>query len=303
MWFKNLFVYRMTASWVLTAAQVEEAVSKHAHEPIAPTQPLSTGWVPIFDGLFAHVYNRQILLSFKTEKKVIPSSALKAEVAAEVARIEEQQGRKPGKKERRQIKEDALLTLLPRAIPTSSETRVWIDPVNGWIVINTGSQTMADTIITALVRSLEKLELQTLYLAKSATAEMTAWLAADDAPECFSIDRACELVADDESKAVVRYTNSNLDEDGLRQHIRAGKRCKQLALTWEGRVSFVLTDKFRIKKIAPLEILTEDVEPADDVQERFNNDFALMTGELNSLLNDLIAAFGGEQPREENLFG
>ena len=165
MWFKNLIVYRMTASWQLTAAQVEEAVSANAQTPIGLTQPDSAGWEPIFDGLFAHVVNRQILLQFKTEKKVVPSSALKAAVAERVDEVERMTGRKPGKKEHREIKDDALLALLPSALATISQTRVWIDPVNGWIVINTGSQTQADKIITSLVRSLEKLELQTLHIA------------------------------------------------------------------------------------------------------------------------------------------
>ena len=129
MWFKNLIVYRMTASWQLTAAQVEEAVSANAQPPIGLTQPVSTGWEPIFDGLFAHVVNRQILLQFKTEKKVVPSSALKTAVAERVEEVERMTGRKPGKKERREIKDDALLALLPSALATIAQTRVWIDPV------------------------------------------------------------------------------------------------------------------------------------------------------------------------------
>ena len=298
MWFKNLTVYRMTASWQLSAAQVEEAVSANAQTPIGLTQPVSTGWAPIFDGLFAHVVNRQILLQFKTEKKVVPSSALKAAVAERVDEVERMTGRKPGKKERREIKDDALLALLPSALATISQTRVWIDPVNGWIVINTGSQTQADTIITSLVRSLEKLELQTLHIAKSPAAVMTEWLMNDDAPDNFAIDRACTLKACDDTKAVVKYTNSPLTTDNLVEHLRMGKVCEELALTWEDRISFVLTDTFRIKKVRALDLITEDRAEVNDEREASDADFALMTGEINNLLNALVAAFGGEKPRD-----
>ena len=298
MWFKNLIVYRMTASWQLSAAQVEEAVSANAQTPIGLTQPVSTGWAPIFDGLFAHVVNRQILLQFKTEKKVVPSSALKAAVAERVDEVERMTGRKPGKKERREIKDDALLALLPSALATISQTRVWIDPVNGWIVINTGSQTQADTIITSLVRSLEKLELQTLHIAKSPAAVMTEWLMNDDAPDNFAIDRACTLKACDDTKAAVKYTNSPLTTDNLVEHLRMGKVCKELALTWEDRISFVLTDTFRIKKVRALDLITEDRAEVNDEREASDADFALMTGEINNLLNALVAAFGGEKPRD-----
>lgn len=304
MWFKNLIVYRMTASWQLSAAQVEEAVSANAQTPIGLTQPVSAGWEPIFDGLFAHVVNRQILLQFKTEKKVVPSSALKAAVAEHVDEVERMTGRKPGKKERREIKDDALLALLPSALATISQTRVWIDPVNGWIVINTGSQTQADTIITSLVRSLEKLELQTLHIAKSPAAVMTEWLMNDDVPDNFAIDRACTLKACDETKAAVKYTNSTLTTDNLVEHLRMGKVCKELALTWEDRISFVLTDNFRVKKIRALDLIMEDRVEANDEREAFDGDFTLMTGEINKLLNALVTAFGGEKPRgnAEDLF-
>lgn len=298
MWFKNLTVYRMTASWQLSAAQVEEAVSANAQTPIGLTQPVSTGWAPIFDGLFAHVVNRQILLQFKTEKKVVPSSALKAAVAERVDEVERMTGRKPGKNERREIKDDALLALLPSALATISQTRVWIDPVNGWIVINTGSQTQADTIITSLVRSLEKLELQTLHIAKSPAAVMTEWLMNDDAPDNFAIGRACALKACDDTKAAVKYTNSPLTTDNLVEHLRMGKVCKELALTWEDRISFVLTDTFRIKKVRALDLITEDRAEVNDEREASDADFALMTGEINNLLNALVAAFGGEKPRD-----
>lgn len=298
MLFKNLTVYRMTDSWQLSAAQVEEAVSANAQTPIGLTQPVSTGWAPIFDGLFAHVVNRQILLQFKTEKKVVPSSALKAEIAERVDEVERMTGRKPGKNERREIKDDALLALLPSALATIAQTRVWVDPVNGWIVINTGSQTQADTIITSLVRSLEKLELQTLHIAKSPAAVMTEWLMNNDAPGNFAIDRACTLKACDETKAVVKYTNSTLTTDNLVEHLRMGKVCKELALTWEDRISFVLTDNFRIKKIRALDLIMDERVEANDEREAFDGDFTLTTGEINQMLNALVAAFGGEKPRE-----
>lgn len=170
--------------------------------------------------------------------------------------------------------------------------------MNGWIVINTGSQTQADTIITSLVRSLEKLELQTLHIAKSPAAVMTEWLMNDDAPDNFAIDRACTLKACDDTKAVVKYTNSPLTTDNLVEHLRMGKVCKELALTWEDRISFVLTDTFRIKKVRALDLITEDRAEVNDEREASDADFALMTGEINNLLNALVAAFGGEKPRD-----
>ena len=163
------------------------------------------------------------------------------------------------------------------------------------------SRKVPGSALKAKVKALDKIQLQTLVLARSAGAVMTEWLAAQEGPIAFAIDRACELKANDESKAVVRYTNSTLDTDNLREHIRQGKVCTSLALTWNDRVSFVLTDQFRIKKIKFLDIIqTEREQNTVDEVAVFQSDFAILTGELAKMLADLVEAFGGEQKAEED---
>jgi recombination associated protein RdgC len=284
---------------VLSAVEVAQALLTNVALPLGSQQAIGHGWEPIFDDALVHVVNGQFLLSLKTEKKVVPSSALKASVKDAVAIVIDQTGRKPGRKQLKEIKEDALMALLPMALVTTTQTQVWIDPKNGWIVINTGSPARADVVISNLIRCLEKLSLETLYLARDPGSVMTEWLSSDDAPSNFSIDNACELKSADESKASVKYGNSNLDAEDLREHIAKGKRCVKLALTWDSRISFVLTDKFRVKQVRALEIITNDIDKAADERESFDNDFTLMAAEYNGMLSALIEALGGEKPRSE----
>ena len=300
MFFKNIQVYRMTAGWDL-GSDINAVLEAHAHEPIGASQEISVGWVPVQDDRFAYSVGGQLMLHFKTEVRKVPGSALKAKVKAACEQFQDQTGRKPCKKERREISDDTLLSLLPMVLPTAQQVRVWIDLANGWVVLNTGSQSLSDRIMTALVKALDKIQLQTLVLARSVGVVMTEWLAAQEGPIAFAIDRACELKANDESKAVVRYTNSTLDTDNLREHIRQGKVCTSLALTWNDRVSFVLTDQFRIKKIKFLDIIqTEREQNTVDEVAVFQSDFAILTGELAKMLADLVEAFGGEQKAEED---
>jgi len=299
--FKNIQVYRMTSGWHLDVAAVEHALAQHSHCPIGASQELSVGWVPVQDDKFAHSVGGQMLLYFKTEVRKVPGAVLKKRVQEHCDELYTQTGRKPGKKERREITEDMRMALLPQVLPTESQVAVWIDPKNGWIVLNTGSQSVSDRVITWLVKALDKLSLQTLVLARSAGSVMTEWLAAQEGPVAFAINRACELKACDESKAVVRYTNSTLDTDNLREHIKQGKVCTSLALTWNDRVSFVITDQFKIKKIKFLDVVFEDNSRKQDngADSGLDADFAIMTGELTGLLSELVQAFGGEEPRDK----
>jgi recombination associated protein RdgC len=118
-------------------------------------------------------------------------------------------------------------------------------------------------------------------------------LTTGEAPQGFSVDRECELKSADEMKSVVRYARHALDIDEIRAHIATGKVPTQLALTWQGRVSLLLTDAMQIKKIAFLEGVFEGGKPGKD--EAFDADAAIATGELSKLIPDLIDALGGEQ--------
>jgi recombination associated protein RdgC len=81
----------------------------------------------------------------------------------------------------------------------------------------------------------------------------------------------------------------------VQRHIAAGKQCTKLALTWDDKVSFVLTENLAIKRIKPLDILDEDKDTRTaDENERFDADFTLMAAELAKMIDDIVHALGGE---------
>ncbi|MGE8590170.1 MAG: recombination-associated protein RdgC, partial [Alcaligenes sp.] len=138
--------------------------------------------------------------------------------------------------------------------------------------------------------------LENLYVAQSPASAMTGWLAEDEAPSNFTIDQDTELRSTGDSGAAVRYVKQSVDIEEVRKHVQAGKQCTRLALTWAERISFVLTDALDIKRVSPLDILTEkqDVTAVND-DEIFDADMTLMTAELANLIADLVGVLGGER--------
>lgn len=294
MWFKNLRVYKIPAHWALSPADIESALQTCAHVPLMPSQAVGHGWAPIFDDKLLHVVGQQMLVSLTTDKKLLPSSVIKPAIAEQVKKFTHEVGRKPGKKAKQEIVEDVIAGLLPKAFTATTKTLAWIDPVNGWLVVNTASSAHADTLVRTLVKSFERLPLETLHLSQDPMVVMTHWLAHDAAPAGFTVDRDVELRSPDASKSTVRYSRHNLDRDDLRQHITSGKYCTRLSLTWADRISFVMHDKFVIKGVVVLDLLKEDrADGFADEREEFDADFTLMAGELNGMLTALLAAFGG----------
>jgi len=301
MWFKNLQIYRLPAPWAMTSEQLEARLAPQIFAPCSSLEMQTQGWIsPRDNGMLVHAVNRQMLLALSTEKKLLPSSVINQVAKAKAAELEEQQGFKPGKKQMRELKEQVADELLPRAFSIRRTTWVWIDPVNGWLVVDAASASKAEEALKLLIKAIDPFPMDTLRVARSPVSAMTDWLAADEAPGGFTVDQDTELRATGEGKATVRYVRHTLEAEDVRRHIAAGKQCTRLAMTWTGRVSFVLTEALAIKRVAPLDVLKEGSEGMSmNDDERFDTDFALMTGELAKLLADLVEALGGEMQQQK----
>ncbi len=93
---------------------------------------------------------------------------------------------------------------------------------------------------------------------RSPAVVMASWLNAGQAPAPFTIDDNLELRAADKTPAVIRYGHCSPESRELRARLAAGMVPTKLGLTWNGRVSFVLTDKGVLKQLEFLELEQDD---------------------------------------------
>ena len=292
--FKNMIVYRIAPQWQVELTQVEEALAKAPFQECGATQEKSLGWVPPrgeLHGPLVESVGGQWILRFMVETKVLPGSVLARKVKEKAERIEKETGRKPGKKESKELKDEAKLDLLPMAFTKQGSMWIWIDTASRLLVLDTSAQGRADEVVTLLVESLPGLSVSLLDTQTSPQAAMAHWLKEQEPPVGFTVDRECELKSANEEKAVVRYARHPLDIEEVQAHIDAGKLPTKLALTWDDRVSFMLTEGLQIKKVSFLDTVFEGTK-ADD--GGFDTDVAIATGELVKLIPDLIEALGGE---------
>lgn len=294
MFFKNLSLYRLPAGWNMTPAALEEALKSQSFTPASSNELMRQGWdAPRPGGGLVHVVGKQMLIMLRTEKKLLPTSVINAVTKERAAEVEEAQGFAPGKKAMKELKERVADELLPRAFSVPSTTFAWIDPVAGWLVVDAASATKADDVLKFLLKSVDRLPVESVRVARSPVAVMTEWLQADEAPAGFTIDMDATLRATGESKAQVAYKRA-LDPADVRDHIAKGKQVTRLAMTWDSKISFVLTENLTIKTVRALDVLEERETGYANADERFDGDFALMTGELAKMLDDIMEALGGE---------
>jgi recombination associated protein RdgC len=297
MWFKNLVVYRLPADWSVSAAQLEEQLAQRSLQPCGAFDMQSRGWVHSSPTQrYVHTTHGQHLIALGVEQKLLPASIVRQVAADRAKQIEADQGFPVGRRQMRELKERVTEELRARALTRRRSTRAWIDPANGWLVIDAAGGARAEELVETLRDTLGgSLAVTFLETERSPSASMGAWLMLGDAPRGFTIDQDLELQAADKSKATIRYARHPLEGKEIRAHLSAGMFATRLGLTWKDRISFVLTEKLLVKRLEFLSISKEKVDGEAEIgaEEQFDMDFTLMSGELARMLSDLAEALGG----------
>jgi recombination associated protein RdgC len=298
MWFKELAVYRLPSPWAMSLEKFTEQLARGPFVECPSNQPMSRGWIsPRKNGDLVYSLNGVWMAALAVQERLLPASVVNDEVKDRAEKMEAQQGYAPGRKQLKELRERVTEELLPRAFVKNHHTHVLIDPKNGWFLVN-GGMSKAEALIEHLRHCLDDFPLTMLHTQVSAQAAMADWLAGGEAPQGFTIDRDCELKAAGEEKAAVRYVRHPLCDEAaneIKAHLAAGKMPTKLALTWDDRISFVMTERLEIKRLAFLDLLKEEAEKsAEHADEQFDADFALMSGEFARFLPSIIGALGGE---------
>lgn len=288
--FKNLTLARVTG---LSSAGVLGAAAQTApFAPCGPTQVASVGFAPPrgSQGAWCESVAGHWILAVKLQAKTVPPAEIDKLVDARAAAIERETGRKPGKKQRRELKDEALLELLPKAFPKDTTVLVWIDAERGLLALDNVSPAKTDVVTALLVQALG-LVVAPLQTTVAPAAWMRDQLIGDPENNGFDLGNECEL-RNPETKATVRYANLSVATPEVTEHVLGGKQVRRLGLEWtNGTVAdFVLADDGTLRKIDLTIPATARSEGADD----FDANIALGTGALRVLIADLIAALGGE---------
>ena len=225
------------------------------------------------------------LLSARAKKK--KSSRLRLE--AKIAKLEAEQARKLKKTEKDSLKDEVLHSLLPRAFSRFSQTMMWIDTVNGLIMVDCASAKKAEDTLALLRKSLGSLPVVPLSMENPIELTLTEWVRSGSTAQGFQLLDEAELKSLLEDGGVIRAKKQDLTSEEITNHIEAGKVVTKLALDWQQRIQFVMCDDGSRDQ-------NEDID-REDFAQRFDADFILMTGELAALIQNLIEGLGGEAQR------
>lgn len=297
MWFRALTFYRIDPAQLPRMALLTQQL---AERPFYGCQGLAwfhEGWA----GAASHTPETLLavrhawLINLKREDKVLPAGVIRDQLEAKVSQLEDQEFRKIGRKERQALKDQVTDDLLPRAFTRSSCLGALIDTRRNWLMIDTATASKADNLLSCLRDASPAFPATLVHPRLSPQSVMTDWLLAGSAPAPFSLDSDCELHAMGEHGAMIRCQRQDLTADEVQQHLKRGKQATMLALVWRERIRFVLTDNLQLKRLQFLDVIQEEAAQAGDDTASLNEaTLFMMAEELGQLVDDLVAALGGE---------
>lgn len=249
----------------------------HAHltekefSPIQALELRTAGFVPVNDEAGERLVSSfpgGLAFRVRVDEKVMPGSVIKAEVAKAIETIRVEQGRKPGRKEKAEIKDGVMHDLAQRAlVRTAASVTCFYHVASGYLMVATTSKKIADTCVTILVHAVGSVKTETINVSDvkhGLTKRLGDWLSGN--LEAFGDFNPCDQAAlSDTSKRKLTVKMGALEtaREGLTAAIQRGFSVTSLGFEHEG-VQFRLTDEFRLKglhKIAEEQVAEEDKDP------------------------------------------
>lgn len=296
--FKSLVIYKMNDDLKVDVEELAEKMPDFKSTPCSGSDIKKSGWIETVKGSEELPYssNGQTLLTMLTEEKMLPSSVIKEEVEKKIERFEEREGRKPKKTEKDSFKDEVIQELLPRAFSRYNQTKIWINNAKKVIMVEAGSAKKAEDALALLRKTLDSLPVTPFSTETPIEITLTSWIKEQVIPDGFTVLDEAELKAVLEG-GVLTSKKEDLFSDEIKQHIEAGKVVTKLALDWQEKVSFAISEDGLIKKIKFADAIKDknsDIDKEDKAQ-RFDADFVLFTSTLSDLFDEIQKVFGGAE--------
>ena len=292
MFFTNLFMYRFPITHSLD--DLDDSFAKCALKPVGPMEMVSTGFVPPYGGEIEDMTCRIgncIWFSVGQEKRLLPGSVVNGELAKKLATIEKNEGRKPGGKTRKRIKDEIVHDLLPKSFVQPHRTNAFIDTAAGVIYVDTSSRKVAETVISQIRLAVGSFPALPLNAEIAPRSILTGWVAGEELPDGISLGDECELQDPVDQGALVRCKRQELESDEISGHLETGKQVTRLALTLDDHVSFVIGEDLVVRKFKLLDGAVDQMDTdIESVRAELDARFALMSAEVARMFTVLQSA-------------
>lgn len=281
MFFKTIQMFQLKDISNINYEVIEQALKKHPLRKIGSQDKFTFGVLPLIRNseCWALISGDCMLLRFGKEEKYLPSAVIREELDTKIAEIEVVEGRKVGRKEKADIKEELTFSLRPKAFSNLSDVWLYIDKKAELLVLNTTNGVMTEQSFRQLQTMLGSFPMVPLQAQASPSMVMTDWLMKNDVPASLETGSLCDLQDSLEDRSSIKFKKLEPLSEDVTRHLEQGMSVKNIGLRWTGKMSFVLCDDLTIKSLKWDDTLKEQAFNDSDggAQSSLEANFSLMS--------------------------
>ena len=275
---------------------LEQHLQENAFAEMTDLQIRAVGFVAFDSGTYTAPFPGGVAFKVRIDEKIIPASQVEKETERLALETQRLTGRKPGKKELKELKDAALLSLAPRAFPRTAVITCFYERGTQYLIVPTTSKKLSDTITSTLVHAVASMKTTTINVSdvkKGLTARMKNWLDNDDEAFGEFSPSGDAALAIEKRRLTVKMGNLQAAREGLQEAISKGFGVTSLGLQHiDSGVEFRLTDNFKFKGI----VFVHD--PAQGDEDLFAAEAAIEVSSFSKVVTELCAMMAYQEPEE-----
>ena len=295
--FRNMRLYRLTGDWPVSEEELSNQLLNLPFKPCGAFTERSAGWeAPVAE--LPEVLARRVagadLVRLRSQRRLLPAAAVHGALEERVAEFGDRMGRPPGRKEKRDLKDEIHAELMPKALLKSD--RIWGMYIRSErvLAVDTASETQADRFTDALRSAFGSLPMTPIEF-KAPLAKLLTSIVLGQGPTSFLPGRECRMLDPSTGSSSVSWLDIDLADPSVQKHVRDGLKLDRLAVSFDEVASLVIDQDCVIRKLKLIGM--EKVEDGDALDEDpiglQDAEFVLTAGVITRLLGALKKQLGG----------
>ena len=231
---KSVFIY--SCAHPLALDYINDDCEKLKYIAPMPQSVESFGWSDD-DNIFVHSANPFYLMRYRTDKKIIPSSAVEdacKEKAGDLSQLSHS--------EKKQLKDDVLMTLKPQALCRRQDVPVVWHHGLSQLWVGASSVVKADAVMEWVIQTWPGIKAMPWFDRSLLGEVLTQALKDQSWPKGVMPGQKVVLVDPRDTKKKVTVQGVEVDSDAVMHWLSQGFMVQQIQLIWQDKVQWQFSD-------------------------------------------------------------
>jgi recombination associated protein RdgC len=292
--FRTLRLYRVESPWPRSEAALADRLAEAAFAPCSAFTAETAGFEPP-TGRDTDLLCRRIggadLLSLRRQTRLLPAAAVNEVLSERIARFVNRMGRDPGRKERRQLRDEVYGELLPKSLLRSQRIRGFHLASEHILAVEAAAPARAELFLDRLRTALGSLVVKPLTFGQPVGGLLNTHAARSRA-EATAHRARVPAARSRAARSSVQWLDMDLSGDSAPGLVQDGMELERLGVEFDDVLTCVLDRDCVLRKIRLPDADAAETDD-DDPLARLDAEFVMLTGSVRRLLEALKGALKG----------